>query len=274
MTMASNRITLSLDGERISAELMSEKIAKFLNILRDVDRNFTADVENSARGNTSIRWTLGALGYGSPAEMTLIADPISRDVPPLVGFHIITAVIDGLHSIQEDEPLLDVPQYFGLPTLESVDDLIRLETDGIQKVVVKTPDQAIFLSERADSNLRRFVASTYEHYGSVEGIIETVSVAQKRPYLSIRDDISGRSIRASIPLEKVLDALKAFTRRISAEGTVRTNEQGDVLSIDVEDFWVFPREEDLPSIDDVAGKFDITMGKSIADHLDMLRDAS
>jgi len=77
-----------------------------------------------------------------------------------------------------------------------------------------------------------------------------------------------------VPHARLGEVLAVFNRRVSVVGRIRTNERGDVLSVTMEDLTAFPPDDALPGIRDVAGAFDLTMGRSIEEHLERLRDTS
>ena len=123
-------------------------------------------------------------------------------------------------------------------------------------------------------NLRLGHDQVYEHYGSVEGIIEKVSVMEGKMRFRLQVRVFDRSVRCRMPPDLVDGVVHALGRRVTVTGRVRTNARGDVLSIWAEDVEAFPADEELPTIDQVAGAFDLMCGKSIRDHLDALRSDS
>lgn len=205
--------------------------------------------------------------------MTVRARPLDIDVPEIVGEHVVAAAAAGLQAIESPVPLPDLPAYFTFPILEKLHTLTHGAQDGLTGITVSTPEQNIPLSKQADKNLERFLRPKFEHTGSVEGVLEMVSVARHRPRFNVRDRLSDRAIRCTAPGERLNDLLRVFGQRVSVFGRVRTNERGDVLSIHMEAVEAFPPDGELPSIRQVAGAFDLTGVKSIHEHLRGLRDA-
>lgn len=267
-------ITLHIDGEEISAQVFHQKVGTFLDMLRKVDRNVTEDLETAEPTTASVKWIIESIRSGSPVHLTLRADPLTEHVNLTVGERVIGSVTTGLATIQSPVVLLEPPRYFTFPVLEDVHALVRPGLDGVRSITVSTPEQTIQLSEQSNVNLRRFLTPVHEHHGSLEGILQMVSVASGRPRFSVRDRLSGRAIRCTVPRERLPEIIRVFNRRVTVFGRVRTNERGDVLSIHMEGVEAFPAEEDLPSIEQVTGSFDLTRGKSIEEHLENLRDAS
>ena len=267
-------ISLRLEGDDLSAQVFHQKIGKFLDLLHAVDRNVTEELDQPPPTATSIRWVVESVRSESPITLTLRAEPIVDNVLPVVGERIVRTVTSGLAELESTTPVRELPHYFDFTVLEELRDLVRPVHDGLTGVVVSTPEQSIPLTPQTTANMDRFLRPVFEHIGSVEGMLQMVSVAGGTPRFSIRDRISGRAIRCTVPRERLPEILRVFDRRVIVFGRVRTNEQGDVLSVQVEDVEAFPHEADLPTIEHVAGAFDLTGGKSISEHLDWLRDAS
>lgn len=265
-------ITLRLDGDEIAAQAFHQKVGGFLDMLRKIDQNVSQDLDASAA--VSVTWVVESIKAGSPVVMTVRAKPRTDDVPVAVPERIIATATAGLREIASATPLSDLPPYFTFPVLEDVNVLVRPGQSGVTSVTVSTPEQTIPLAVEADRNLERFLRPVFEHTGSVEGELQMVSVAGGRPRFSVRDPLSGRSIRCTIPRDRLDDVLRAFGRRVTVFGRVRTNERGDVLSIHMETVQAFPPDDELPSIQQVAGAFNLTGGRSIGEHLEHLRDDS
>jgi len=265
-------ITLRLDGDEITAQAFHQKVGAFLDMLRKVDQNVSEALDVPAV--PSVKWVVESIRSGSPVVMTFRANPRTDKVPAVVGERIIATVAAGLTEIASPVPLHDLPPYFTFPILEDLNSVARPGRDGVTGITVSTPEQTIPLSVQTGANLDRFLRPVFQHTGSVEGVLQMVSVAGGRPRFSVRDRLSGRSIRCTVPRDRIPDVLRVFGRRVSVFGRVTTNERGDVLSIHMETVEAFPLDDELPSIREVAGKFDLTGGRSIDEHLENLRDGS
>ncbi|HEY7064736.1 MAG TPA: hypothetical protein VII06_24900 [Chloroflexota bacterium] len=265
-------ITLRLDGDEIPAQAFHQRVGVFLDMLRKIDQNVSEELEPPLPA--SVTWVVESIQAGSPVVMTVRPKPRTDDAPIGVGERIIASAVAGLREIASPDPLDDLPPYFTFPVLEDVNALVRLGQSGFTSITVSTSEQTIPLSVEADRNLERFLRPVFEHTGSVEGELQMVSVARGRPRFSVRDRLSGRSIRCTVPREELDDVLRVFGKRVTVFGRVRTNERGDVLSIHMEAVEAFPLDDELPSVQDVAGAFDLTSGKSIGEHLKSLRDDS
>ncbi|MCL4540836.1 MAG: hypothetical protein M1396_00605 [Chloroflexi bacterium] len=241
----------------------------------NVDRTVTKELDAPETVSRSVTWLVQSIHSGSPVTMTLRARPASDEAPISAAEDIIIrSVSTGLATIESAAPLERLPHYFDFPTLEHIRDLIRTESDGVTGITVITPDQTISLSSATERNVERFLRPVYENYSSVEGTIQMVAVSGQNLHFSVRDRLSERSIQCIVPKSRQPEVLAVFDQRVIVEGRVRVNRRGDVLAIKMERLIPFLSDDQLPDIEDVAGAFDLTGDKSVAEHLERLRDAS
>lgn len=260
--------TLHLEGTGISGQAYHQKVGAFLNMLRAVDRNVTEDLAPDSDTQNSVTWIVESVRKGS-LDLELLGEPATDDSEPLVADRVIASIEIGLERLKSDAPLREPPPYFTFPVLEAIRDLARPSTDGVVGVAIITPQKRIDLTDKVSTNLNRFLRAVFSHYGAIEGILEMVSVAGP-PHFSIRDRLSGRSIRCTVHRNRVQEVAGLLEQRVTVTGRVRTNELGDVLSVVMEKIEAFPPDAVLPSVRDVAGKFDITRGKTMQEHRDAL----
>ncbi len=270
--MTSNTITLQLEGQQIPAQVLSHRLRNFLDILQDVARNVSEELNSPNLAAAPVSWIVDSIRSDSPITLTVRAEP-AKTAGLDVSERTVEAIATGLAVIQEETTALDLPRYFSLEVLSDIHKLSRRGRDGISGVTVRTADRSITLSDQADLNMHKFLVPAYVSYGLVEGILEMVSAAGDMPRFSVRNRLADRAIRCMVPYARLSDVLDVFNRRVAVSGRIRTNERGDVLSITMEDLTAIPKDSALPSIREVAGAFDLTMGRSIEDHLESLRHA-
>lgn len=96
------------------------------------------------------------------------------------------------------------------------------------------------------------IGGTCKSFSTVEGILQAVDLSRK-PLFRIYDLLTNKSLRCYFPsdfLEKIQDALG---KRVSVYGVIRSREDGEKVSIEVQEMEIFPSEEELPSIEDIVG---------------------
>jgi len=183
--MTINTITLQLEGEQISAQVLYYRIKNFVDILHDVARNIGEELDPPIPTSAPVKWIVDSIRSDSPVTMTLRPEPVVEKTLLDVSERVVNTVATGFAVLQTETTALDLPRHFSLRILEDVHHLIRRGSDGITGVTVRTPDRAISFSGQADQNIRRFLNPAYESYGSVEGILEMVSAAGSMPRFSV-----------------------------------------------------------------------------------------
>lgn len=261
-------LTLHLEGTAISAQVFHQNVGAFLDMLRAIDRNVTEDLAPDAEEDVSVKWIVENVRKGS-LDLDLVGEPIADDAEPLVVDRVVASAGSGLALVMAPTPMREMPPYFSFPVLEAVRGLVRSSHDGVWRTEVITPHLRVALSDQAKPNLDRFLRPVFSHYGSVEGILQMVSVAGG-PRFSVRDRLTGRAIRCTVPRPRMPEVVGCFDQRVSVTGRVRTNELGDVLSVTIEEIEAFPPEAALPSIRQVAGTLTLTRGTSMREHRDVL----
>ncbi len=269
--MAHKTITLHLGGDDISAQAFHAKVGHWLAALRKVDRQVSAAQEvpedESDPPDTSVRWVIDSLQGGS-ATVTLRPEPLVPDED--IGDEIIDVVTKGLSLINSTDQLPEPPRFFTFGVLQDLHNLQKSSGEGITAITISSPDDTVTLSSWADVNLGRFVVATHEITGSVEGILQMVSVAQGAKF-SVRETTTGRSIHCAVPQERLDEVVPAFRKRVIVYGRLFVNENGDVLRMQMEE--IRRLGENLPPIDELVGSIKLTRGRPIRDFLTGLRDA-
>lgn len=89
--------------------------------------------------------------------------------------------------------------------------------------------------------------------GTMEGELEG-SILQGRKRFLLRDRLTGRRVPCCFGDAVSWEEIKnLFGKRIAVTGEIRSRQSGERVSINVSSVYVFPREEDLPTPDEVRG---------------------
>ncbi len=72
-------------------------------------------------------------------------------------------------------------------------------------------------------------------------------------HVGVWDALSDKAVRCNIPFELIDSVMAAFRKRVAVSGTIRYRATGEPVSIDVDQFEVFPESSRLPTADSVYG---------------------
>ena len=117
---------------------------------------------------------------------------------------------------------------------------------GLMRLVESWTD---FLDEIVEAVL----TPAFRTIGTIEGELEGLIIHGRKRFL-LYDRMAGRQVvfyfGDAVSWEEIRDL---FGKRMAVTGEIRSRRSGERASIDVSSYYVFPREEDLPSAEEVRG---------------------
>lgn len=242
-------------GERLIVEIDAGELTlgRFDQIAHDVSaliREVAGEV--TGEGKDSVRWVIEDIRRESPLRLALSPRPARDDVSPDLVGRVATAVTEGIATI-EARP--ERPPHFNDTALERAKDLATRLGDDVRAIRFRSqngsPSALVTVTQRLAANVQELVGPQLERFGSVEGRLEGLVVHERRVFY-VWEVLTNRRVECvfgdRIELDKVL---AAFGRRVSVRGLIRTRRTGEKLSIEAKELFVFPAEEELPSVEDV-----------------------
>jgi hypothetical protein len=239
-------LRLILEGTGLTIDHLEQVTAAFGDIVREV----SGEVSQSGPG--AVAWMVSDARLGS-FELEVRAVPAKQTIPASMLPEIVTVIVDGMASLQ-DRP--ERPRHFNDSALRSARVLgsiigpdvtaVRLKGNG----TVGRP-HATVLTKQVVANVDEVIGTRLESYGTVEGVLEAITVHGKRAF-AIYEPLTNRRIDCffEMPTQRVFDA---FEKRVAARGLIRSRRTGERISIQVHDLYVFPEEGSLPTADEVLG---------------------
>lgn len=255
--MEHGQITLHLkpDGPYVDLESFVIVMDKF--------RLFLAGLKNIAPGE-KLDWLVTDLGIGS-AKATLkpIGGARAVSIAPQIA-------VEGLKALEEGKVPTDS---FPEDSIKGARILVELMAKKRLRMTVSNEHHHLELTNRTAMTAREILdIVVWEDLGSVEGSLDAVNLHDNFR-CNIYDLFSGNRIECHFRAELIEKIRVGLKRRVQAFGLVRYNRHGRVLSILAEDIKVFPEENQLPSIDEIAGLTPgITGGLSAEEYIRRLRD--
>ena len=111
-------------------------------------------------------------------------------------------------------------------------------------------------------------------YGGVQGLLKAVPAGGGKCKYVVAEQLTDREVECVVPAElaATADAAAAEQRRVELSGKVYRNADGEHERVEVRWILVMPADDELPSLDELAGSLpDITGGRSVEEHLRILR---
>lgn len=235
------RLRLKLDGPEVTLSDVRSALDALADLVRDVS-------ESLAGRRDVVRWVVRDASAGSFA-IELAGESFGDNVPPTTAREVTRSVVTGLASLQLSAQR---PRHFSDSAMRNARALGVL-ANGHAILVDSGALGSASVTSKVLAHVDEVIGPRFESYGTVEGVLEGISVHGKRRF-EIYDLLTGHKVECffadRIPLDEVLGA---FTKRVSARGILRTRQTGERLSIEVREFSVFPDDRELPDAERVRG---------------------
>ena len=240
--MAATKITVSVEDRTpdLLAQPFLDAVHNSLEILKDLD----AGIAMTRR--PTLRWAIAHLNIGSPAVITL------RALPPMTGKDVsqdvVNHYIDGLELLTQGRGL---PPLFSDDALKAAKRLADLTRGNERVVIVRAEDRSVQISQRISANVDDLVNRSYVSDGSVEGVIEMVTI-HEHIYFRIYDTAQGWSVPCHFRQESLDEVRNALGKRASITGRLRSDRLGKPESMQVSGIRLLGLEP-LPTPSEIRG---------------------
>jgi len=191
---------------------------------------------------------------------------------PVIGAAVAQTFVEGMEIIDRSA---ERPPFFSDYALDKAKHLsAMINRPDVARITIGTGRTEVHISQHVAANVDTLIGVRYEEIGAVEGRIEAINI-HNRSQFSVYDFVTGRGVQCSFP-DTLLDEVKAILgHRAIVHGTVRTDAQGQPVSVRVERIERMRSREELPVISDLRGiDPDFTGGIDAAEYIRMIRDAS
>lgn len=262
---------MSINSKTIRITLLGEdeyvSLAAFLDAASDVKDMLRAlgPAVSQTEGN-GLEWGITNLYKGSVnIEIACVTNPI-------VGAAVVQTFVDGMEMIQQ---AAQRPPLFDDYVLDKAKHLSTIiNRDGIARIALGSGQQEIHVSQHIAANVDTLIGVRYEDVGAVEGRLEGINV-HDRYLFTVYDSVSGRGIRCSFSDELLDEVVAALRHRVTVHGMVRTDAQGEPISVRVERIERMRLRTELPAITELRGiDPDFSGGVDGAEYIRIMRDAT
>lgn len=215
---------------------------------------FLDEIGKGVAGNPSKRAVRYMVTEASGGSFALCVRPQSagEDAPAHVMPEIARTVLSGLQELERGPKR---PPHFSDGALNKLQDLARLAGPDTPPLTVSDGGhrRRVALSSEVLAHVEAVLTPAFRTIGTIEGELEGLIIHDRKRFL-LYDRLAGRKIDCYfddfIAWEEIRDMLG---KRIAVTGEIHSRRSGERASINVSSVYVFPREEDLPSPDEVRG---------------------
>jgi hypothetical protein len=233
------KLTLHIDGRRITADRFRRAIDAFFEVVTEVTEAVTGQ-------SKAVDWIV-SVAPGS-INLGVAAEPRKDRVRSV---EVVHALYTGFQELSKKAAAR--PDFFTDTALEKTRELIRIQ-DGkaVSTIQIRRSNSRVTLNQKVLINVDRILGGTLAEVGTIEGKMEMIS-ARGGLHVGVWDALTDKPVRCNIPPILSDRIIKAFKKRVAVSGTIRYRPTGEAISIDVEDIEVFPEPDKLPTAEAVYG---------------------
>ena len=230
---------------RIDAESFLRALDSSLALLQELDRGVSGG---------KFHWYYTRLEVGSGLS-TLTGEITDENMPAstreAAERRIETLYVDGLKALDTNAQM---PTGFTRKAAEEVQHMVAILSDSVKGMETYSPRVGkVAITERIVANLKAVLGHGFTDFGAVEGRLETISLAGKRPTFNIRDELTGESVTCSFKIERLTEVKEALGERVLVSGEVTYSKRREASEVSpIETIRLLGKVE-LPSAEDRGG---------------------
>jgi len=255
---------------------LSRQSSKYvrLSAFRDAITNLSGllDSLQRSKGFPPVEWVIVDLQLGS--NVATVAPEDEKDYE--IGDAVINLALDGIHQMSISGEL---PPSFDEPTLGYLNRLARVVASEPRdyQLTLRNGKRGVSIVPDIHYLSERWLKGSLPHedYGSVEGVLKMVTLAGGS-YFNVYEQLpdgSERPIECRFNRERLNEVREAVGERVAVFGHLTYDRWERVRRVRVEDLLVFPKGNQLTSLEDIArDPIDLTGGRPSEEYVRSLRD--
>ncbi len=235
------KMTLKIDGQRITADRFLKAVSSFVALINDV-----SDTVTQERG--AFRWLISVESGSAVVHFR----PEPRHADAALVSSSLKAINDGFKTLQKRA---ERPRYWSDNALRKAKDLaevLDIDTGALDHVSVKADSIPISITRKVSANVDELIGSEYKSLGTVEGRLRTMTEAGGLHFV-VQDAVTHNNIRCFFEDENDEIYIRAFRKRVAVYGEIRYRKDGEPISISVQKFRVLKESHELPSVKEMRG---------------------
>jgi len=237
-------LTISIEGPYFPLAKFRKALDSFIDLLTEVDK------ETSDNGDLTVEWAISSITSGS-IHITAIANPVNKEIHQSRPRQVIKTVTQGIDQLQE-APL--IPIGFSEAALKHTKTFgVILDPNDFAEIKFRSNGWNKNIAPRLAGNIDEITKTTQNFYGSIEGTLVSISIADKQT-LGIRSSIEGKIIRCHFKDELFELAKDALGGRVYVFGLVRQRLHGPKINIQVDELRILPSQDEMPTISEILAR--------------------
>jgi len=235
-------ITITVDGDEISIEDFSDVQRYFSIILEEIDK------ESFRSDKRSVKWNISSVSNGS-VNLTFSGVPISPNVDLKSVSDLVENIQSGISVLAEKAQR---PRFFSDRALKQLESLANKLNHGMQVLKLGSETHVVSITKDIARNVDEIIGPRFESYGSIEGCLDGANI-HKDPYFHVYTSLNDRLIRCNVDKGMTQRMLDCLGQRVYVYGLIQSRNDGERVSILVQEIETLPSENELPTIQEMIG---------------------
>lgn len=235
-------VEFELDSDEITLSRFLRAAQTFLS--------FIVEVATDVVGRDGVHWVIEDVSKNSPLHLEVRPVGAREGVKARQLMELTSAISRGIATVQARP---ERPRHFSDRALENVKELAELGMgEGVRRVRIggRRPTR---VTAQLIANVDAILGETITSIGTIEGRLESINVHGTRVFV-VYDSLTGERIPCYFGHRiDVAEVGQAVERRVAVQGEIKYRDNGEIVRVVAHDLSVFPREEELPSADQVRG---------------------
>lgn len=235
-------MTLTFDGDRISAKPFADGLRAFIAVLNAISHETTGSYR-------ALRWIINVHEGSACAEFTVEQ---MRSTAAAAPANVTDTCERALVALEKG---LTLPAKFperAIAKMRALASTLDGGKHGITGIRVRRADREHAVTMKTVANIDAMAGVGYRDWGTIEGRLQTLS-GRARLEFRVYDRLTDRPTICYFDDDLLEEVPSGFTRRVSVSGRIRFRADGEPVAMDVIEFRILPQEEDLPSAEDMVG---------------------
>jgi hypothetical protein len=234
-------LSLRVEGPYFPLAKFRKVLDCFFDLLTEVDR------ETSENGEVTVEWEISSIRTGS-IQLTACARPINEKVDQLRPSQVLKTFTQGIDQLQE-APL--IPIGFNDSALNYARKLGKIiDPHDFAEISFRSNGWNKNIAPQLVGNIDEIVKTTYKFYGSIEGILVSISVAGKQK-IGIRSLLEGKVVQCYFKDELFEEAKNALRQRVYVFGLIRQYLHGAKVNIEVEELRILASANQIMTVSQI-----------------------
>lgn len=234
-----DKLTLAMLGPEVTADRFAKGVSEFLSLIKSVAKSVTGRRDG-------VEWLVDV----EPGSLCVVYSPRPLRASPTDIPRVLDTVEAGVVAVEgRSAP----PPNFPEEAVRSAGALAGiLDGKQLDRIVVRRDGRSHRISLETVAHVDSLQGVQYRDWGTVEGRLQTIS-ERARMLFMVYDDLTDRPTRCYFQDDMLDDVMQGFGHRVSVSGMIRYRGDGEPVSIDAEEFEIFPSEDLLPAAREVRG---------------------